>query len=231
MLSEPAKLDSALPALVIDGCGHSVFVGILGSDRAWRAVEERPGAPLENLFPAVETVLARSGLGFADLRGYLYCAGPGSILGLRLCAMAIETWARLFPQSARYFSYNSLQLTAAALLEDKPDARDALLVSDWKKNAWNAVYIREGTAGPIEPVDNSALEAGAGTLYLLPQRKGWQKPPAKARTLDYEPMRLDTLSKTPGLLRPTAGVELYSSGVNTFHKWVPERHRADSVNL
>lgn len=214
--------------LVIDGSGSAVFAGILDADNQWLAKVEADGAPLEELFPAMEVALTESGLSLADIDGYIYCEGPGSVLGLRLCAMAIETWSRLYPKSAQYYKYNSLQLSAQALLHTKPDLQDALIVADWKKGAWNALYIRAGHVGVTEVIDDTALIDWEGTLYHLPQRKGWQSPPDKVHTLRYDPSMLDVLRDASGLLQMTDHIELYSSGSNIFQKWTPTRHRAQA---
>jgi tRNA threonylcarbamoyladenosine biosynthesis protein TsaB len=213
------------PALVIDGSGSSVFVGVLSEDGSWLAQSEQTGTPLESLFPCVEAVLASARLSLPELRGFIYCEGPGSVLGLRLCAMAIETWSRLSPDSAHIFAYNSLQLTAALIGIDAPATENALLVSDWKKDAWNAVTIKNGQAGQTDAIDDASMAARNGPLYHLPQRKGWQKPPADAIPVEYSPARLLEVLGRPGLLRATSGVPLYAAGVNTFQKWTPDRHR------
>ncbi len=214
------------PALVIDGSASSVFAGILGSEGQWLARSEQTGAPLEMLFPTVETVLQDAEQPLSALRSFIYCEGPGSVLGLRLCSMAIQTWSRLYPEAAHYFSYNTLQLCANLLVQDSILPEQTLIVSDWKKGAWNAVYITDGVIGETCVADDAAIADWNGALYHLPQRKGWQKPPASALTLAHAPGRLPEVMQTSTLLCPTTGVELYAAGVNTFAKWTPDRHRA-----
>jgi len=214
------------PALIIDGSGSDVFAGVLGDDGAWLATSKRAGAPLEQLFPSVEAVLQDAGLKLSALQSYIYCEGPGSVLGLRLCAMAVETWSRLYPQSAHYFAYNTLQLCAQLLCKDHDLPAKTLLVSDWKKGAWNAIHIENGIIGATTVADDATIAEWDGAVYHLPQRKGWQKPPANAQTITYAPERLPDLLNNPNWLRETNRVELYSSGVNTFAKWTPDRHRA-----
>ena len=215
-----------VPALVIDGSGSSVFAGVLGADGTWLAHSETGGAALESLFPTVETTLKAAQLSLADLRSFIYCEGPGSVLGLRLCAMAIETWSRLYPASAHYYSYNSLQLSAALICADTPGIDSALLVSDWKKGAWNAVTIEDGRPAATDVADDAMIANWTGPLYHLPQRKGWQKPPANAIAVDYHPARLPEVLHLP---TPTEDVALYASGINVFKKWIPERHRAPNA--
>jgi len=228
MQAKPFNADLNTPALVIDGSGSTVFVGVLGQDQCWLAITQQDGAPLESLFPAVETTLKAAQLSLAEICSFIYCEGPGSVLGLRLCAMAIETWSRLNPTSANYFAYNSLQLSASLICLDAPSNTHALLVSDWKKGAWNAVKINGGALGSTDVVDDESIANWTGRLFHLPQRKGWQKPPPYATTLTYSPQRLPEVLH---LLAPCDSVELYSSGINVFQKWTPERHRAVTTNL
>lgn len=223
MESNPTTTPPMAPTLVIDGSGSAVFAGVLGQDGQWLSQSEQAGAPLESLFPTVEATLEAAQLSLADLRSFIYCEGPGSVLGLRLCAMAIETWSRLHTESAHYFAYNSLQLTAALICEDMPGIESALLVSDWKKGAWNAVKIQNGQLGPTEVADDATIANWTEPLFHLPQRKGWQKPPANATPIQYSPQRLAEVLHT---LKATQNVELYASGINVFQKWTPERHRA-----
>jgi tRNA threonylcarbamoyladenosine biosynthesis protein TsaB len=215
-------------SLVIDGSGGSVFAGLLDAENRWLVKVDRDGAPLEELFPVIKIALTESRLSFADIGSYIYCEGPGSVLGLRLCAMAIETWTRLYPKSAQYYKYNSLQLSAHALLHAIPDLQDALIVADWKKGAWNALYIKGRHVGATEVIDDASLSDWENLIYHLPQRKGWQCPPDKVQTLRYDPSILDAISKSSGLLQMTNHVELYSSGINTFQKWTRARHRAQN---
>ncbi|HAV13443.1 MAG TPA: hypothetical protein DCX06_08155 [Opitutae bacterium] len=214
------------PALVIDGSGSEVFAGVLDENGQWLSQSRQSGAPLEHLFPTVEATLKQAALELSDLRSYLYCEGPGSVLGLRLCAMAIETWSRLYPQSAAYFAYNTLQLCAQLLCTDKDLPKRTLLVSDWKKGAWNAIEIIDGAAGATTVADDATIAEWEGAVYHLPQRKGWQKPPSNAQSIEYTPQRLPEVLTNANWMKPTQGVELYSSGVNTFAKWTPDRHRA-----
>ena len=213
--------------LVIDGSSASTFVGVLEISESackWLAYSRSGAAPLESLFPSVEDILKKSRLGFEAIHGYLYSEGPGSVLGLRLCAMAIQTWAKLYPQTAHFYGFNSLQLAAANLLNTENPSQ-ALIVSDWKRTAWNSVRISDGCLGPCTPISSEKLEQYSGPLYHLPARKGWQAPPEKAQGIQDHPEKLHELIHFQGLLKPCDDVQLYTSGTNLFQKWTPERHR------
>ena len=226
MKSESSSVSFDRPALVIDGSGASIFVGLLGTNGKWLAQVHQKSAPLEGLFTSVESALYSAQCQITDIRSFIYCEGPGSVLGLRLCAMAIQTWGRLCEcaSTASYLSYNSLELTAALMVLDIPGINDALLISDWKKNAWNSILIKEDQSGAIVTLDNQAVSNWEkGSLFYLPQRKGWQIVPEHATTLEYSPQRLTEVMQ---LLKKTKKIELYASNMNVFQKWVPQRHRA-----
>ncbi|ADE54174.1 peptidase M22 [Coraliomargarita akajimensis] len=225
-MPEPDLQMPHAPMLVIDTSCTPLFAGILDQDTNWLATEQQDGAALESLFPTVEKVVQDSGIPLESIRSFLYAEGPGSVLGLRLCAMAIETWSRLASEPTSLYAYNSLQLCALTLQMDYPKIRDFLLVSDWKKNAWNAAQCNAGQVGETTAISSDALATSAMPIFHLPQRKGWQAAPPQAQTVTYSPKRISDLLRQPGFLRPTKSVELYNTGVNTFQKWTADRHRS-----
>lgn len=215
------------PALVIDGSSACFFAGILDPDGKWLARKAADAPALESLFETVRAVLDAAELELGQIRSYIYCEGPGSVLGLRLCAMAIETWRRIHSTQSNLYAYNSLRLTAARLAKEA-SGQDALLISDWKKDTWNGLKIVAGKPEGVAPVNAGELSRWEGTLYHLPARKGWQRPPENAIELTYQPESLADLIHSPALIEQRERVELYNSGINTFQKWTPERHRAIS---
>ena len=212
------------PTLVVDGSSPSTFVGLLAARGEWLARVSRKVAPLEGLFPMVETALHSAECKLSNVNGFIYCEGPGSVLGLRICAMAIQTWGYLSKPKAEYFHYNSLELTAALIVLDETELTRALLISDWKKDTWHSIEINQGNVGTITSInDQTVREWNEGPLFYLPQRKGWQRAPANAITLEYSPHRLPEATH---LLRATKTIELYASNMSVFQKWVPQHHRA-----
>lgn len=227
-MSVPASTP-AYPALVIDGSSPCFFSGVLSSDGSWLASRKADKPALESLFKTVDAVLVDARLDLDRIQSFIYCEGPGSMLGLRLCAMAIETWRRLQPTPREMHAYNSLKLAAALLVHKARLTKDALLISDWKKDTWNGLKISSGVLGAVAPICSADLADWQGPIYHLPARKGWQHPPEDAVELSYDPGSLPALLGTPGLIQSTDGVELYNSGINSFQKWTPERHRANSA--
>lgn len=216
-------------SLVIDCSEGEVFCGLLDSGGQWLACKQSGPGALEALFPNVAEVLREADRAPESIRRYIYCEGPGSMLGLRLGAMAIETWSLLSSTPVTRLSYGSLHLTAALLLQDNPSLKNATILSDWKKDAWHSLTIQDRIFENVTVLPAESIESIDGPLYHLPRRKGWQAPPIGAITLPYEPSRLDILLDQPDLLRRTETVELFQQGGNTFAKWNPQRHRAGST--
>ncbi|PXA03549.1 hypothetical protein DDZ13_11235 [Coraliomargarita sinensis] len=216
----------AYPALVVDGSSSCFFSGILGKDGEWLASKTADEPALESLFTTVDEVLKSAGLKLEAIESYIYCEGPGSVLGLRLCAMAIETWRRIQGRTTQLYSYNSLKLVAARLLSEGEIKESTLLISDWKKDTWNSLQVEANTLNEVTPIHAGELSQWEGPVYHLPARKGWQKAPDNTVEIAYEPKTIPKLWKHSGLFEPRSTIELYNSGINTFQKWTPQRHRA-----
>jgi tRNA threonylcarbamoyladenosine biosynthesis protein TsaB len=213
-------------SLVVDASNPAIFTGILDASGKWLAQSTNEGMALEVIFPAIKKHLHTSAIELAAIDRYLYCEGPGSTLGLRLVAMALETWRRLSAKPPSLHSYNSLQFVAACLQLDAPETKDALIVADWKKDAWNAIYIRDQKIQKTAPIEQAELDLWKGPRFHLPQRKGWQAPPANAKTLHYDPSRLPEVLSSDNPLRSVDTVELFASAGPSFQRWTPDRHRA-----
>ncbi len=206
--------------LVLDSSGLTVQVGLFEGGR-WLAFERSEEAPLEALFESVDRVLRQADARLDDLRGFVLGSGPGSLLGIRLAAMAIRTWQSLRTTPAEVLQYESLALAAAAL------SRRCEIVSDFKKGAWNHIRGEDGDRrSAIDVLDDAAVAALEPPLYHIAQRKGWSRPPAKAEPLDYSAEALAQVWNAQGLLQRVDLPTPFSHGSPQFARWVPERHRA-----
>src|SRR5690606_7730550 len=104
-----------------------VHAGWLGTEDPprWCSVEEDAGT-------GIFRVLERLGAHLEQANAFIYCEGPGSILGIRTSAVAIRTWQVL--RSRPVFAYRSLELLALA------KARPGLtVIADARRQHWHAV--------------------------------------------------------------------------------------------
>ena len=85
------------PCLVLDGSARAgVRVGVLSGGR-WVGQGLSPDGALEGLFGCVEAALVDAKLSLGDIRSFALCVGPGSVLGIRIAALAVRAWSALEP--------------------------------------------------------------------------------------------------------------------------------------
>ncbi len=67
-----------------------------------------------NIFELLPNLIKQlmSKISFEDLEGIIYCYGPGTTLGLRLCVTMINVWAKLCRKEFQLFRYSSLDMAA-----------------------------------------------------------------------------------------------------------------------
>lgn len=81
-----------VPLLFIDASAPRVQAGVWQGGR-WLAYRCMEAPALEEVFRSVSLLLKEAELRFTDLGGFIHNEGPGSILGIRLAAMALRIWA------------------------------------------------------------------------------------------------------------------------------------------
>jgi tRNA threonylcarbamoyladenosine biosynthesis protein TsaB len=131
------------PCLVLDGSARQgTSVGILQDGRWLSQVQVEQGA-MEASVDAVQTVLQAAGLSLADLKSFAVCIGPGSILGIRLTAMAVRTWAAQTPRPL--YTWDALTVLARVALQAKRPS-PFLVVSDSRLKRWNVLKVNDATS-------------------------------------------------------------------------------------
>jgi tRNA threonylcarbamoyladenosine biosynthesis protein TsaB len=102
------------PCLVLDGSARAgVRVGVLSGGR-WTGQGVSPDGALEGLFGCLESALAEAKLSLKDIRSFALCVGPGSVLGIRIAALAVRSWSALEPRPI--FVWESLAALARSAL-------------------------------------------------------------------------------------------------------------------
>ncbi len=221
---EPVELP--IRTLCLDGGGRSLFVGLLEPGAgAWHRSLHGEAPPLECLFDRVAALMDDAGTTIAGLNGFLYNRGPGSVLGLRLAAMAIEVWRRSTRDRPRCFSFDPLRLAAALLMKDDPQLENFTLISEWKRDAWHRLEVTGGRWHEPDVLDNAGLASLPGPCFHLPQRKGWHPPPLTCATLAPQTERLPEVASRADLLRAEDAVSLYQPGEPPYRPWAGRRHR------
>ncbi|WP_309398239.1 hypothetical protein [Cerasicoccus maritimus] len=209
------------PLLVIDAASPRCFVGIWQSG-AWLANASPETPALEGLFAGVEQILCDAKLTLADLGGFVHAEGPGSILGIRLSAMAIRTWRTLPAYADKpVWAYGSLQFVAAAYQAAHGGA-PVNAISEFRHGRWNLLTAGAET---VIAVEDAALADVPEPLIYFRQRKSWKPAPSHAQ--EWAPQMADCapVLTTPGLLRPIDAPDVFIAEEAVFQKWSAERHR------
>jgi tRNA threonylcarbamoyladenosine biosynthesis protein TsaB len=213
--------------LLLDASHPRLQVALLRQqERPLVVIAETPA--VEGLIAAAGRVVRDGGIRIQELDGYIYCSGPGSILGIRLTVMAIRSWQIMVAgDSLPVWHYDALSLAGWELHhlgkanKDKPYG----VVSEWRKDQWNGMRFLNGqsTSG-IEIWDTQTLAAFNEPIWLLPQKKAW------TAALDIpewsnQVIHLGEQACGEQILRSAEHWPIYSPGAQDYCKWSGDRHR------
>ena len=195
--------------LLLDAASAQVQVGWLAGPAAgaqrWVTSLEETGI---GLFRSVEALGVEVGAAGA----LVFCEGPGSVLGIRTCAMALRIWHVLQPRPM--FSYCSLAVVAQALA--RPEVG---VIADARRDLWHHFTL----GGTLRRVPVAEL---AGELVTPQHFRSWSKPPPGVTTVPYS--LADVLPRLPDadLFRETAAPDAFLHEEPSYVTWAPQIHRA-----
>ena len=207
------------PMLVLDASTPHLHAGVIEGGE-WLSLAKERGDALTLLPAMAKRIVAESGLDFSSVRSFVHCEGPGSLLGLRLCAMMMETW-RVLPgmENARLFAYRSLAVEAAILSVNT--GGKFFVATQFGKGNY-CVTASDGTE--CEPCVESGLAALGGEVYVIAQRN--QKTlPQGAFGVEYDLTSLpEIVARKPELFRPVEKAEAFSPRLSEYKLWDGKRH-------
>jgi tRNA threonylcarbamoyladenosine biosynthesis protein TsaB len=206
------------PCLVIDGSAREgVRVGVL-ADGLWVAESVVAAGALESTTDLTAVVLQKAHLKFTDIKSYAVCIGPGSMLGIRVSAMAVRTWATLYQRPI--YVWESLKLLAEHALTQGVKVPFAV-INESRLKRWNLLAVK--SADSFEPtVELEVDEVNAKALALVINHSADSFP--NARVIDdiwshlpklFLKKECLKLEPKPDALNPAADYAL----------WSGERHR------
>ncbi len=98
--------------LLIDSASQRLCVSVFGDDGNLATRVSHEDASLA-LFSSIADLLSELSIDLRELNAIAYCAGPGSMLGLRTAVMGIRAWqATGTLDTVSIYSYTSLQIGA-----------------------------------------------------------------------------------------------------------------------
>jgi tRNA threonylcarbamoyladenosine biosynthesis protein TsaB len=210
----------AEPCLVLDGSArHGVRVGVLQGGR-WVAEAHSDEGALEATFACAEKALASAGLKFADLRSFAVCVGPGSMLGIRVTAMAVRTWAALQPCEVWVWE-PLVALAAAARLRGEVGAFSVVAESRLKR--WHVVSVdADGRPSPARECEVEQVAVLAGRILTTATHAPQVLPTAQVVAEAWPD--LPKVFAQAGVLRLEPKPEALNAAAD-FATWSGDRHR------
>ncbi|HTQ31756.1 MAG TPA: peptidase M22 [Opitutaceae bacterium] len=205
------------PLLLLDAASARVQTGFLEADgRArWTAAEEEAGVAL---FRGVASL----GAAPAAARAFVFCEGPGSILGIRTAAMALRAWNVLAARPV--FAFRSLEIVAHDLA--RPGATgDFSVIADARRETWHCVDVRGGAVGPLRRAPAPEL---SGALVLPENFRTWSALPPGTRRVGYDLAALLPRVADVDLFRLTGAPDAFLHEDPSYKTWTPHIHGASA---
>jgi tRNA threonylcarbamoyladenosine biosynthesis protein TsaB len=177
--------------------------GISGAK--WASSNEETGV---GLFQCIDALNVEIGAA----RGFVFCDGPGSVLGIRTCAMALRTWQVLKPRPV--FTYCSLALLAHSL-----GRKDLGVIADARRELWHHFSIQ----GKLRRLSTADL---SGDLVMPDNFRHWSKPPSGISEVPYSLAEHLPRVFDLELFEPTDEPDAFLHEEPSYVTWTPKIHRS-----
>lgn len=201
-------LASAGPVLILDASASVVQVGLVGPHGAkWTSSSDEAGVAV---FSGVEKL----GVDLGAVTAFVFCEGPGSILGIRTTAVALRAWQVLQPRPMH--AYSSLALIAAAW-----SGPAVTFIADARRDSWHVLEA----VGTLRRVATNELPTG--TEFATPESfRHWSPLPPRTRTVPYAIESLWNAAGNADLLRPASDPDAFLHEEPSYVTWEPKIHQA-----
>ncbi len=221
MLALAQLLANHASVLVLDAASTSVQVGLLrtGHEAIWR---ESPDEAGKAVFILADTCLREAGLRVNDVAAFIFCEGPGSMLGIRTAAMAIRTWQTEKPRAV--YRYQSLALLAHELRRTGEPSPFSV-IADARRDTWHRVFVKDSVS-PLQRIPTAELAASSEPLWQPATFRTWAPSPRATRDIAYPVGRLLAAHDGLGLFAATEAPDAFQHTAPEYKKWSAQIHRA-----
>ena len=220
MPSLPPLLTNHGSLLVLDAASTVTQVGLLraGSAPIWHRTAEDAGT---GIFTGAAAVVKEASLGIEAVGAFVFCEGPGSMLGTRTIAMALRTWQVLQPRPV--YSYRSLAV--AGRLEWTQRPRAFTVMADARRDAWHCQPIGpEGTVATLQRLPSPRLPGGE--LVMPENFRSWTPLPAKVASCSYDLARIFSALEAGDFFTTNTAPDALRHEAPDYRKWSAQVHRA-----
>jgi len=200
--------------LLIDSASARVQVGLWTKGEIepprWRTSDTEAGT---GVFECVEALLNESGLRITQVNAFVFCEGPGSVLGIRTAAVALRSWRVIAPAAATY-AYQSLDLVARSL--NRPEVN---VIADARRDTWHVMR----TGSSLQRVPSAELH---GELVMPEHFRHWTPLPAGLKTTRYDLPELLAGLPDADLFRSVTAPDAFTHEEPSYVTWTPQIHQA-----
>lgn len=207
MAKLPAIVRAHAPVLVLDAASALVQIGLVrgSNDAKWATSTDEAGVAV---FAGVEKL----GVNVSEVGAFVFCDGPGSVLGIRTVAMALRAWNVLKPRPC--FAFCSLALVAQRLGRD-----DVTVIADARRETWHAYQTSRG----LRRVAAADL---TGALVMPENFRHWSPLPPGVARAPYSLAELLPRAWDADLFLPTEAPDAFLHEEPSYVTWTPQVHRA-----
>ncbi len=212
--------------LLLDASALETQTGLMQNGQ-WLSFQRAPGETLETLFLGVSRCLREARLEFDRVDGFLYCEGPGSVLGIRLAAMALQGWKSLpGHKSAPITAYRSLP-TIARLIQLKERLKLPFhCISEGGQGLWNLFSLKEGNSTHrLAMASQEVIENLKEPVFHIPLGRQKQPPLNNATPHPYNIEGIPSLMNHEDIFHSVDDPVVYRSQTQDYVKWSAQRHR------
>lgn len=176
------------------------------------------------MFSGTKEVMSQGDLRLEDMDAFLFCEGPGSMLGTRTVAMTLRTWQTLKPRPA--YSYQSLAFAARAEWKRRP--RSFSIIADARRETWHVQQITgEGLIAPLQRQPAADLPTGE---RLTPAHfRTWSALPAGTTECSYDLAAIMNAVDEADLFHLTATPDAFQHETPDYKKWSAQTHSAETA--
>jgi tRNA threonylcarbamoyladenosine biosynthesis protein TsaB len=217
-------LDTHSTILLIDSASLCVQVALLRQNHepVWIS---KTGEAGEQVFAAVNELLTSANLSLDAIDAFIFCDGPGSVLGIRTAAVALRTWRVL--RERPVYAFCSLTVIADALVRNQARSNFAV-IADARRESWHRVAVdANGTISQLHRLPATEL---TGALVMPDGFRHWAQLPASVETVPYSLAALLPTLAEADLFYAAAEPDAFLHEEPVYKTWTPQVHRAPQLS-
>lgn len=208
--------------LVLDAASQRVQAGLLqvGKPAIWHATQDEAG---RGVFAGTEAVLQQAGLGIEGIGAFLFCEGPGSMLGTRTVAMALRTWLAL--KSRPVYRYQSLTLLAHEIHRADETAPFSV-IADARRDTWHCVTSNSVGIQKLRRAAVAEIATSSDDLFQPAAFRAWATAPRAVKDCAYDVAALFAAHAGTDLCTATDAPDAFQHEAPEYKKWSAQPHSA-----